>query len=345
MKIVTVMAGRQTGGAETYSTDVMLKLHEAGLEQVVVMSREAPRYAELERAGLRMAPRVLDHPFTWLQKRALRRLLEEERPDIVHTWMRRAASIVPGGLAQPVIAWFGGYYEPRHFHRCTHFVGVTKDIVAHMHRRGVSAGRAFYIPTFPTVLEEPRIPRAPLDTPDTAKVLLTLSRLHPKKGLDTFLKALAGLPDDYYAWIAGDGPLRGELEALAAGLGVSDRVRFLGWRTDRGALLRSADVCVLPSRYEPFGTVILEAWAAGTPLVAAMSAGPAAHVRDGVDGLLVAIDDVEALATAMRRAASDEELRRRLIAEGCASYERSFTPAAITRQWLEFYAELATRRI
>lgn len=344
MKIVTVMAGRQSGGAETYSTDVMLQLHEAGLEQVVVISRDAPRYGELERAGLKMAPRVLDQPFTWLQKRALRRLLQEEAPDIVHTWMRRAASIVPGHIAQPVIGWFGGYYEPRHFHRCTHFVGVTQDIVAHMRRKGVSEKRSFYIPTFPTILDAPPVSRASLDTPEGAKVFLTLSRLHPKKGLDTFLKALAAMPG-CYGWIAGDGPLQGELEALARELGVAERVRFLGWRDDRGALLRTADVCVLPSRYEPFGTVILEAWAAGTPLVAALSAGPAAHVRDGVDGLLVAIDDASALAAAMQKAASDDGVRQRLIAEGRASYERSFTPAAVTRQWLDFYSDLAARKI
>ena len=76
-------------------------------------------------------------------------------------------------------------------------------------------------------------------------------------------------------------------------------MRFLGWRTDRGALLRAADICVLPSRWEPFGTVMLEAWAAGTPLVAAASQGPAALIEDGGNGLLVPVDDVAALAAAV----------------------------------------------
>ncbi|RTL62738.1 MAG: glycosyltransferase [Hyphomicrobiales bacterium] len=344
MKIVTVMAGRQSGGAETYSTDVMLQLHATGVAQVVVMARHAPRFQELQAAGMRMAPEVLDAPFSWLNKRALRSLVEKEKPDILHTWMRRAASLVPGGLSQPVIGWFGGYYEPRHFHRCTHFVGVTEDIVAHMKRNGVPANRAFYIPTFPTILDQPPTPRAALDTPEGAKVFLTLSRLHEKKGLDTFLRALAKTPGAF-GWIAGDGPLEGELKALAHTLGLTDRVRFLGWRNDRAALLRAADVCVLPSRYEPFGTVILEAWAAGVPFIAARSAGPEATVRDGVDGLLVPIDDVDALAAAMQRASSDATLRQQLVAEGRASYERSFTPEAVTRQWLQFYGDLVARRI
>jgi glycosyltransferase involved in cell wall biosynthesis len=118
-------------------------------------------------------------------------------------------------------------------------------------------------------------------------------------------------------------------------------VRFLGWRNDRAALLRAADACVLPSRYEPFGTVILEAWAAGTPLVACRSAGPAAHIEDGSNGLLVAIDDTQGLANAMRRVVNDEELRRRLVAQGYATYVRSYTPEAVIQQWIQLYQELA----
>jgi glycosyltransferase involved in cell wall biosynthesis len=253
--------------------------------------------------------------------------------------MRRAASLVPAKNAVPVIGWFGGYYDPRHFSKCTHFVGVTKDIVAHMVKNDVPDGRAFFIPTFPDIATMPPVDRATLATPRDAKVLLTLSRLHPKKGLDTFLKALAAM-SDCYGWLAGDGPLQKELETLATKLGIMERVRFLGWRTDRAALLRAADVCVLPSRYEPFGTVILEAWAAGAPLVATASAGPAAHVQDNRDGLLVPIDDVDALVAAMRRAYTEPGLRERLVAQGYAAYIKSYTREAVTQQWLHFYKSL-----
>lgn len=333
------MAGRCSGGAETYSTDVMLSLHKAGIEQIIVMSKDAPRFQEMEKAGLRLEPGVLATPFRFLQKIRLARLIRREKPDIIHTWMRRAASLVPLKSQTPVIGWFGGYYDPRHFQRCTHFVGVTKDIVAHMIRNKVESSRAFFIPTFPDVATMPPIDRAGLATPRDAKVLLTLSRLHPKKGLDTFLEALASMPD-CYGWLAGDGPLQRELEGLAAKLGVMDRVRFLGWRTDRAALLRAADVCVLPSRYEPFGTVILEAWAAGVPLVACKSAGPAAHVEDGLNGLLVDIDDAKGLAAAMRRAFADEALRQRLIAQGYAAYIKGYTRESVTQQWIQFYKQL-----
>src|SRR5262249_26461488 len=155
--------------------------------------------------------------------------------------------------------------------------GVTPDIVAHMLARGIPRARAHLVPTFPALEVGPPVDRASLATPGDAIVLLTLSRLHEKKGLDVLIDALAELPR-CIAWIAGDGPLEKDLKARAARLGVADRVRFLGWRTDRGALLAAANICVLPSRWEPFGTVMLEAWAAGTPLLAAASKGPAALI-------------------------------------------------------------------
>jgi glycosyltransferase involved in cell wall biosynthesis len=346
MLILHIMASSAQGGAETYSTDVMLSLHKAGIAQIVAMAPDAPRRGELEKAGLRVVTWPFKARFAPLQKLLMRVLIRREKPDIVHCWMRRAAFLAgswqgsPLGLGAPrVIGWFGGYYDVSKFQNCAHLVGVTKDIVRHMVKHGVHETRAHFIPTFPDVATQPPIDRATLATPRDAKVLLALSRLHPKKGLDTLLQALVKMPEAI-AWLAGDGPLKRDLENSARKLGVIDRVRFLGWRTDRAALLRAADICVLPSRYEPFGTVILEAWAAGTPLVACASAGPAATVEDGVTGILVPIDDADGLATAMRKVLADEGLRRRLVAQGYAAYIKDYTREAVTHQWVRFYKAL-----
>jgi len=339
MRILHIMAGRGLGGAETYANDVMLSLHASGIDECAVVADDAPRTGELKKAGVRLATDVLRGPFRFLQRRRLKKIIETEKPDLIHCWMRRAASLMPDDYKGPVIGWFGGYYDPKNFKACTHFVGVTQGIVDHQIAKGVPADKAFYVPTFPDVRDEKPVDRAALDTPAGAPVILALSRLHTKKGLDTLLQATKLLPD-VYVWLAGEGPLRDKLEKLTRKLGLEARVRFLGWRTDRGALLRAADVCVLPSRYEPFGTVILEAWAAGTPLVAAKSAGPAAHVNDGKNGLLVPIDDYKALAEALGRATQDEELRRHLIADGFDTYSRTYTRKAVTEKMIALYQTL-----
>lgn len=339
MRILQIMAGRGNGGAETYAADMVLALHEAGDDQVVVWHSQQARFSEFCAAGVHGAPDILRQPLQVLRRRALAHLIHAVRPDLIHCWMRRAAGLVPRAPGVPVIGWFGGYYQVKHFAACTHFIGVTPDIVAHQQGQGVPSARSFFVPTFPTLDPSPAVDRAALATSRDAKVLLTLSRLHPKKGLDVLLQAVARLPD-CVLWLAGDGPLEGELRQLAARLGVVDRVRWLGWRQDRGALLRAADVCVLPSRYEPFGTVMLEAWAAGTPLVAAAAAGPAAFVRDGVNGMLAPIDDVEKLTDAVRRVLDDGALRARLCSGGQAAYEAQFTRAAVVQRMRAVYAQI-----
>ena len=210
MRILQVMASRANGGAETYSADMMASLHAAGVEQVAVVPRASIHHDRLAAAGVRLAADVLDARLGLLRRRKLAALIEAFRPDLVHCWMRRAASLVPK-LDVPVIGWFGGYYEPANFPRCSHFVGVTPAIVEHMVERGVPKARAHYVPTFPTIESAAPVARADLATPADATVLLTLSRLHEKKGLDVLLQALAELPA-CVAWIAGDGPLGGGLE-------------------------------------------------------------------------------------------------------------------------------------
>ena len=179
--------------------------------------------------------------------------------------------------------------------------------------------------------------RAAESTPEGAPLLVALGRLHPSKAHDVALKALARLPGAWL-WIAGEGPLEVELKALAARLEVADRVRFLGWRSDAAALYRAADVVVFPSRVEPLGNVVIQAWAHGAPLVAAASTGPAALVRDGEDGLLVPVDDDAALAVAVRRLLDAPGLSARLVEVGRARVAADFSRPSVVEQWRALFA-------
>ena len=333
------MAGRGAGGAEAAAANLIANLHKAGIEQIIVKDKQASGFVLPEKLDLKLAPRTLASPIPILQKFSLAWLIRREKPALIHVWTRHAAGLLPRKCDIPIVAWFGSYDDPRPFHPCTDFIGATKGIVAHIIKNGLAAEHVFLVPNFTHFPSLPPIDRTSLATPKDAKVLLTLSRLHPTKGLDSFLKALATMPD-CYGWIEGEGPIKRELEALAIKLGIMDRVRFLGKRADRAALLRAADVCVLPSRHEPFGTIALESWSAGTPLVACQNDGIAALVEDGLNGLLVPLGDTEKLAAALRRALTDTSLRQRLIAQGYAAYIKDYTAESLTRQWLEIYRRL-----
>jgi glycosyltransferase involved in cell wall biosynthesis len=143
-----------------------------------------------------------------------------------------------------------------------------------------------------------------------------------------------------YLWIAGDGPLEADLKAQAAKLGIADRVRFLGWRTDRSALLAACDVVAFPSRYEPFGQVTIEAWAANKPLVTADAAGPAATVTNEVDALLVPKDHPDALRDALRRVIEDADLVKKLVENGARAYQAHFTKTAFVRASMALYEKI-----
>jgi glycosyltransferase involved in cell wall biosynthesis len=182
------------------------------------------------------------------------------------------------------------------------------------------------------------VDRAAHDTPAEAPLLLAMGRLHEAKAHDVALTALAQLPEAYL-WIAGAGPLEAKLQAMAAALGVDRRVRFLGWRTDASALYRAADVCVFPSRYEPLGNVVIQAWAHGLPVVAAASQGPAALIRDGSDGLLVPVDDADALAAATRRLLAEPAFAADLAQAGAARVAADFSEAAVVAQWKQLFAD------
>jgi glycosyltransferase involved in cell wall biosynthesis len=183
--------------------------------------------------------------------------------------------------------------------------------------------------------------------PRVANDVLTVGlvgRISPWKGQEVFLRAfaLAFPADSARARIIG-GPLFGEeslvdqLKDLAVALGVADRVTFVGHVRDVPAELAALDIMVHASTIpEPFGQVVVEAMAAGVPVVATDAGGPAEVVTDGVDGVLYPMGDPEALAQALRRLADDPEARARLADEGRRTAAR-YAPERIAAQVQEVY--------
>jgi glycosyltransferase involved in cell wall biosynthesis len=253
-------------------------------------------------------------------------------------WMNRAARHTPKG-PWARIGRLGGYYNLKYYAGFEELIANTEDIAEWIVEQGWPAGRVRCIPNFASAPPDGGpLDRASLDTPAGAPLLLAMGRLHESKAHDVSLQALAELPDAFL-WIAGVGPLEAKLKAMAEGLGVAPRVRFLGWRTDPSALYRAADVCVFPSRYEPLGNVVIQAWAHGLPVVAAASQGPRALIEDGRDGLLVPIDDPAALAEGVRRVLADPKLARQFAQRGLGRVAAEFSEAAVVAQWKTLFSD------
>ena len=342
MRVMQVMAGAAEGGAETFFVTLVSALARAGVEQRAVIRRNPARAAQLNAAGLPPLELPFRRWFDLRTQRGLKQAIAGFRPDIVMTWMSRASHMTPSGDYLR-LARLGNYYDLKYFRGCDHLLCITPKITDYCIEQGWPRDAVHYMPNFALVEPQPPVDRATLGTPDDAPLLLALSRLHPAKGLDVLFQALV-IETRAHLWIAGEGPNRAELEQLAQTLGVADRVRFLGWRRDRGALMAACDICVFPSRYEPFGTVSLEAWGYERPLVAAASDGPAGLVRDEVDALLVPIEDPEPLAAAIGRLIDDPALGDRLVQAGAARYAAEFTEAACVKRYIDLFETLLAQR-
>jgi len=234
------------------------------------------------------------------------------------------------------IGRLGGYYNLKNFRRCDYLVCNAPDLVRYVTEGGWPKERVFLIPNFPSLPDGPKLDRGLFGTPNDAPLALALGRLHPNKGLDILIRAAETIPG-LFVWIAGEGPERGTLQRLAGERGLKDRVKFLGWRNDRASLFKTADFCVYPSREEPFGNVVVEAWASGTPLLTTASTGPRWLVRDGEDALMTPVDDVDALATGMRRLIASPELRASLSAAGRRRVSDEFSEPAIVARYIKLF--------
>lgn len=323
------MAGARTGGAELFYERLTIALAGAGDEVLPVIRRDPGRAERLRAGGTNPVELAFGGPLDLVTRWRLGRALRAFRPRVAVAWMNRAAAATPAG-DWVLIGRQGGFYDLKYYRHCDHIVGNTHGIVEWIRTQGWPAQRAHYVPNF-----VPDLAAAPAE-PSSARPpsLLALGRLHRNKAFDILIRAMPALPDAHLS-IAGDGPERDALAALAGELGVADRVHLLGWRHDTGALLAECDVLVCPSRHEPLGNVVIEGWSARRPVVAAASSGPSELIAHGETGLLVPIDDPDALASAVR-AALDHPTRSSLVAAGRLRYEADFAEAAVVERWRRF---------
>jgi glycosyltransferase involved in cell wall biosynthesis len=321
------MAGAPAGGAELFFERLCTALA-AEDEVLPIIRRDAARAARLREAGL--AP--VQMRFGLATRWRLARRLHAFAPRVAVAWMGRAASVAPRGR-HILVGRLGGTYDLRRFAHCDHLVGNTRGMAAWIIARGFPPGRVHVLENFSPDFSGAA--PAALPVPAGAPVVLAMGRLHRAKGFDILIAALTRLPG-VHAVVAGEGPERAALESLALRAGVADRVHWLGWRSDTAALLAACDVYVCPSRLEPLGNVILEAFSAGKPVVAAMAAGPMELIEPGRTGVLVALESGIALAAGIEGVLGNQAMAAALARAGRNRWERDFAPASVVAKWRAF---------
>jgi len=334
IRLANIMAGAKHGGAEGFYERLTLALHGAGDAVLPILRRDPERAARLAAGGLSPVELRFGGPIDLLTRPRIGMLLKKFQPTVTMAWMNRAASKTPPGPELdpwPTVGRLGGYYNLKYYSSCDHLVGNTRDLRDWIVAQGCPPENAHYLPNFVRDFAG----TAPAKLPGEGPRLLAMGRLHRNKGFDLAIRALALVPDATL-WIAGEGPEGEALTNLARESGVGERVHFLGWREDTGALLAACDLFLCSSRHEPLGNIVLEAWSASRPVVAAAAQGPTELIRPGETGLLAPAESAEGLADAIRSALADPQGAARLADNGRKEFEKSFAEAPVLAQWRDF---------
>lgn len=193
----------------------------------------------------------------------------------------------------------------------------------------------------PRVVRDRQSVRSELGTPLGSDLIVTVTRLAPQKALPVMLEAFARLRREAVLAIVGEGPLESKLRDKATSLGVSSRVRFMGFRTDAPDLIAAADVFCLSSTWEAVALAAQEAVLLGVPVVATRVGGLVELIEDGISGRLVPSGEPAALSAALEDLLSNPERASAFAAEARRRVAASFSRAVMLDRLEVAYLEAA----
>jgi L-malate glycosyltransferase len=375
VRVLQVVTNFKFGGTERHLSNVVRLIDRSQFEvHLACLGKYGEFLARVERDCASIDEyriRRLHGPSTWWRQLQLARDLRRKRIEVVHTYgfyanifalpAARLAG-VPAVVAS--VRDTGDHLSPRRRRvhrlacRLAHRVLFNADAVR---RQWAAAGfHSSKMAVIPNGIDMAHFAPGPtpavrlsLGIPVEAPLVTVVSRLNPLKGIEYFVEAAAMVaarrPEARFLVVGDNEPspsqvaYRAQLEALAVRLGLSDRLRFTGFRSDVPDLLAASTVSVLPSLSEGLSNVLLESMAAGVPVVATAVGGTAEAVMDGVTGSLVPPGNAPALADAVTMLLENPPLARRYGDAARARVGRHFSDARMVRDTEEFYLSLLAR--
>ncbi|MGH2791293.1 MAG: glycosyltransferase [Actinomycetota bacterium] len=360
-----VVASRQRRGAEMFAADLIRDLRASGIEQaVVVVNDRGPSQLVFDAPTHFLAPGGLGPSSLGRRPAALRALVKRLEPRIVQAHGGEAfkhAVVATRGASATLVyrrigstpRWMAGDFRRAGLRllmgRADAIVAVADALRIEMIEEfGVPPHRVVVIPNgvdltraLPERDRNETLEELGLDAND--RVIIVVGALNEEKNplgaLEAAVPALTGPPFATIVFV-GDGPLRGQVREEARSRGLSERVRFLGVRTDIADLLGASDVLLMSSRTEGMPGAAIEAGIAGLPVVAPRLAGLPEVVVHGETGILTPAGDTAALGAAVSRLLEDEDERRRLGEAGRKRCIARHDIKVVAARYLTLYDDL-----
>ena len=361
-RILHIITSLRTGGAEQLVTDLLPRLHDRGhrAELLLFDGTRTPLYEQLEQQGITIyslgcGARQMHNPLHLFR---LGKYLRKERFDIVHTHNTpcQLLTALAAGKEAPALVttehntfnrrrnwrWYAAL-DRRMYRRYSHIICVGEKTRHNLEKRLSAGPDAPAITTIPNGIDLDRFFQAEADTtlrtPEETdkKIIVMVAAFRPQKDQPTLLKAMQHLPGDYRLWLAGDGTEQTACKQLAGELGIGNRVRFWGIRSDIPALLAAADIVVLSSHYEGMPLSGIEGMASGKPFIASDVDG----LREiaGEAGLLFPHGDSTGLAALIRQVCENPEYGADVAAR-CRKHVLQYDIGTVVSRYEQIYRNI-----
>ena len=350
-KSIHIIGSRIGGGAESFYARLINSLSET--TNVQAINPAGSPSSNLLNPSIKQYHPRLKNNYDFLSMAQIRKATRQTGPCIVQSYMGRATRLtrIPRNHGFVHTARLGGYYNLKAYRHAHHLIGNTKGICNYLIKEGVPKNQVHYIgnfvePILPPSENELRVLRESLGIPEGTFVITCAARFHPNKGLPELLEAFSKVWENHPETrliLVGDGPLAQDIHKQVQMLGIEKAVILPGW-CDPTPYYHLADVLTSPSRHEPLGNTILEAWACRKPLVATATLGAIELITPEVDGLVTPLKDSDALASAFEQLIDNEPLRNKLALTGAKTVQSRFSKTVITQEYLTLYKMLLTDR-
>mgnify|MGYP001163788104 FL=1 len=325
------------GGAERFFVNLAAAFSKRGIEQQFFIRPNRTWEPDIAKLGpiTKSNFRRLS-AFSLLTHLQANILVRKWKPDAVMAWMPRAGRLLGRWPNTTKLARMGDFPNNlKHFKHCDVLVGNLPGIANRCYDLGWKKP-VITISNFSRVVDFKAIDRTLQNTPEKDFIVTASGRFVPRKGFDTLIKAVAKL-SNVTLWLMGEGQEKERLSQISSDLGISEKVKFLGWVEEPIHYIKASNAFVMPSRHEPLGNALLEAWQAKVPTVSTKSEGPTWYMRDKVDGILTEIDDVDQLSLALKNLQDDKSLQEFYVKNATDRLKQMFDEKAVVDAYLKVF--------
>jgi len=365
IRVLLVIPTLDASGAEKQFALLASRLPRNRFEpHVVALTRGGPYERLIRDAGVPitvLGKRFKADPVAWTR---LRRIVRRLQPDVIHTWLFAANAygrLVASDDGPPVIvsercvdSWKSGWqlwFDRKLEARTATLVGNSESVSEFYRQQGIAAEK---IVTIPNGIDMPVVDRsrrdallAELGVPADARIVATIGRLAKQKRVDVLVWAmqlLRQLSPNVFHLVIGDGPERSRLERLAEHFTCHDVTRFLGHRNDVAKLMSCIDILWLASDFEGQSNSVMEAMAAGLPVIASDIPANRELITNGEHGFLVRPGDSVAFAQYADRLLAEPELAKRLGEAARRKIIEEHSVEAMVEAYASLYESVVARR-